>query len=149
MVSTLRTWIISAAATTGVVGGGAVGLAAAAPAGHAPVKTAVPQPVGVDTSVLQTQVQQLLAEDQALHLALSHAKARLSSQVAVSEASLRAIRSQLASAQSALAAARRAAATRYATSGQQNAVTHAPRPTAHTTTGASGATSGDDGSHDD
>ena len=64
--------------------------------GHAPVKTAVPQPVGVDTSVLQTQVQQLLAEDQALHLALAHAKARLSSQVTVSEASLRAIRSQLA-----------------------------------------------------
>lgn len=153
MASTLRTWIISTAAVTGVVGGGAVGLAAAAPAHDTPVKTVAPPPVAIDTSVLQAQVQQLLAEDQALRVALSHARSRLSSQVVASEASLRAIRSQLAAAQAALAATRRAAVAAHANSAQQTAATQASRPSSHTTTGASGATGAsgesDDGSHDD
>lgn len=148
MASTLRTWVISAAAATGVVGGGAVALASAAPAQDAPHKTAAPLPVAVDISALQAQVRQLLAEDQALHVALAHARSRLSSQVIASEASLRAIRSQLAATQAALAAARRAAATTHATSGQST-VTEARRPTTHTATGASGATSETEGGDDD
>lgn len=151
MASTLRTWVISAAAATGVVGGGAIGLAAAAPAQGTPAKPAA-QPARVDTSTLRMQVQQLLAEDQALHLALAQAKARLSSQVAASEASLRAVRTQLAAAQAALAAARRATAATPPASSQQTVVRHSAPPATHTTTGASGAggtTESDDGGHDD
>lgn len=145
MASTPRTWIISAAAASGVVAGGAVGLAAAAPAHGTPAKPAAPQRTAVDTTTLSQQVQELLAEDRALHLALAQAKSRLSSQVASSEASLRAVRTQLAAAQAALAAARRAAAT----SQQSAAVAPAARPSSHTSTGASGATNTDDGGHDD
>jgi hypothetical protein len=152
MTSTLRTWVISAAAATGVVGGGAVGLAVAAPA-HSVPPTPSEAPATVDLSALRSQVQQLLAEDQALHLALAHAKTRLSKQVAVSEASLRAVRSQLVAAQEALTAVRRAAAAKAAAPKQQTAPSHVSRPTTHTSTGASGAggsTSGEsEGGHDD
>lgn len=148
MAATLRTWVISAAAATGVVGGGAIGIAAAAPSHDSTGKTSARQPAAVDTATLQAQVQQLLAEDQALHTALAQAKARLSSQVATSEASVRAVRAQLASAEAALAAARRATASAYSTSRQQ-ATTAPAQPTTHTTTGASGSGAGTDGGHDD
>jgi len=149
MAATLRTWVISAAAATGVVGGGAIGIAAAAPSHDSTGKTSARQPAAVDTTTLQAQVQQLLAEDQALHTALAQAKARLSSQVATSEASVRAVRAQLASAEAALAAARRATASAYSTSRQQATTARTTQPTTHTTTGASGSGAGTDGGHDD
>ena len=153
MASTLRTWIISAAAASGVVGGAAVGLATAAPAQGTPTKPTRPQAPAIDTTALQAQVQQLIAEDRALHVALAQAKARLSSQVAASEASLRAVRSQLTAAEAALAAARRAASTTTAPTSQQPTVVRRQQPTSHTTTGASGASGGSgesgDGGHDD
>ena len=152
MAATLRTWVISAAAATGVVGGGAIGIAAAAPSHDTAGKTSARQPAGVDTTTLQAQVRQLLAEDQALHAALAQAKARLSSQVATSEASVRAVRAQLAAAEAALAAARQATASAYAASHQQATTARTSQPATHTTTGASGASgsgAGTDGGHDD
>lgn len=155
MASTVRTLVMSAAAASGVVGGGALGLAAAAPAHGTPAtRPAQPAPAAAEnTAALHAQVQQLLAEDRALHLAIVRAKTRLSSQVAASEASLRSVRSQLAASEAALAAIRRAAVTSAGTRQQQSSVTPASRPSAHATTGASGATSrtgdGGDSGHDD
>lgn len=55
MPSTLSTWLLSAAAATGVVGGGAVGLASAATGSHQVPQRTAPQQANVDTAQLQPQ----------------------------------------------------------------------------------------------
>lgn len=149
-MTSLRTWVISAAAVTGVVGGSAVGLSIAAPTAGAPVKTSPRSPTFVDSSGLQSQLQQLLAEDHALQLAVRQAKSRLASQVKASETSLQALQARLAAARAALAATQGAAASAYVPA--PSAVAPASRPSSHTTTGASGASGsagGDDGGSND
>jgi hypothetical protein len=146
--STWQTWLVSTAAVTGVVGGGAVAVAAASTPRHQAPTRPTAQRTAVDTAALQLQVRELLAQDQALLAAVAAAKTRLRDEVHSSEASLRAVRAQLSAAQAALAAVRHAR-----TAPSRATVTSTSRPVAHTTTGASGAASGtssdDGGGHDD
>ena len=141
-MTTLKTWLASAA----LVGGAGAGVAAGLTTTSTDQQAAAAQPpvAGVpDATYLQQQIDVLLQEDRALNEALRRARARLSGQVRAGERSLAALQHRILAAQVELARAQAARAQ------MPSAVATAPTtraPASHATTGASGASphAGDD-----
>ena len=139
-MTTVKTWLASAALVGGAGGGAVAGLAAvggsARPAAAARPVTSTP-----DTVYLQGQIDALLREDRALKHAVHRARHRLAGQVHAGELSLAALNRRITAAQHELAQAQAARA-------RASALTVAPAsapvstPTTHATTGASGAGGG-------
>lgn len=144
MASNMRTWLVSAAAASGVVAGGAVGLAGSSTPAEGATRTSTPPPAADPRLArLDADIAALTAEEHSLQAALAQAKARLAAEIHASEQSL-------AAARRAAAAQRRQAVT-VAPAPAPVAVAPAPAPSTHTSTGASGTTShgSDDGGGDD
>jgi len=99
---------------------------------------------------LQQQIDALLQEDHALKRAVNQARARLAGQVHAGERSLTLLHQRIAAAQAALSRAHAAQVAQVAP--RTVTVVAAPPsshpPATHTTSGASGAHSGDDGEHE-
>ena len=144
-MTTVKTWLASAALLGGAGGGAAAGLMATGPE-QAPAAAQSPTSASPDAGQLQQQIDALLQEDQALKRAVGRAHARLALQVHNSQRSLAALQHRIAAAQAELAAAQ---ASRQQV---QTVITAAPPATApaqHTTTGASGAGGhGEGGEHE-
>ncbi|HET6818634.1 MAG TPA: hypothetical protein VFH66_15510 [Mycobacteriales bacterium] len=137
-MTTVKTWLASAALVGGAGGGAFAGLAAVGD-GAQPAAAARPATATPNTVSLQGQVDALLQEDHALKLAVQRARVRLAGQVHAGERSLAALHQRIVAAQNALAQAQAARAR------AGSAVTFAPAPApasttaVHATTGASGA----------
>lgn len=143
-MTTVKTWLASAALVGGAGSGVAVGLAAS---GDPASPTAVARPAAAtpDAGDLQQQIDALLQEDHALKRAVRRAQLRLAGQVHAGEQSLGALHRRILAAQAQLnrVQAARAGVPPVSVAAAPAAV---PDQQAHATSGASGAGSGHDGS---
>jgi hypothetical protein len=145
MPTSARTWLVSAAAATGVIGGGiAAGVAVNQANAHSTPPQATPTTVAggrsVGAGMLQARVHQLLREEHALEHGVRAARHRLTQQISARNRSLHA---------TPVVAAPPSTATVTGSTVPAPALV-APAPvTTHTVTGASGATAAGGGSADD
>jgi hypothetical protein len=145
-MTTVKTWIASAALVGGTGGGVVAGLATGGTG--QPARAATPPPAAApDATALQQQIDGLLREDQALKRAVARARLRLEGQVRAGERSLSALHQRIVAAQKELAQAQAARAAAVTVTVVPAPPAAASTPAAHATTGASGAgtATGDDG----
>jgi hypothetical protein len=147
-MTTVKAWLASAALVGGAGGGVAAGIAATGGATQ-PAAAARPVTAAADTRYLQQEVDALLKEDRALKAAIHRAGLRLAAQVRAGEKSLAELHRRIVAAQNALAQAQ---TSRNQVAGFTPSAPAAvtPAPSAHATTGASGAGTGtSDGGEND
>lgn len=147
----VRTWSLSVLTAGGVAAGSLLGLNAEGSSARTAKATPTTEQGQQANSSLSSSFAALRAEDAALHRALAQARAHLAQQIAAREAALAKLQRARAGAATQLTS-RVVTLSPAAAPGGASVVTSTPAttpPTQHTTTGASGVTSGSTETSDD